>query len=73
MVLYTCISPIPYIYVQLKYVLVLMAFLVFRHMRDAKKHGNMSKVILGMKKGRKKILCKDGAQKEADQQSFSNG
>lgn len=41
-------------------------------MRDAKKHGNMSKMILGMKKSRKKILCKDGAQKESDQHNYGN-
>lgn len=37
-----------------------------KHMREVKKQGTMSKMILNMKKGKKKLLLKDGVPKDRD-------
>ena len=43
-----------------------MTSIVFRRMREVKRHGAMSRVVLGLKNKRKKLLLKGGLHRTLD-------
>ena len=43
-----------------------MTSILFRRMREVKRHGAMSRVVLGLKNKRKKLLLKGGLHRTLD-------